>query len=375
MKGLAHHKLNLNRNSNLELLRILSMILIVMHHYSVHGGFDLSQYGLSFNKVIVQLLSLGGKLGVNCFVLITGYFMINSKFKLKKLFKILFQVFFYSFSIVIIFYGLGIVEPNFKIILKSLFPTIFNLYWFSTTYIVLYVLTPFINKFIKTISKKELISLIIILVSMWCIIPTFTTASLAFSEVGWFFTLYLIASYIRLYPNNFTSSCKYNVIIASCSYTILIISVIIFDILGTKIGFFASKATYFAAMNKLPIFICSVSMLLIFKNINMKSNRFINNLSMTMFGVYLIHDNPIIRPFLWESVFKNNLYIDSPYLLIHAIGSIVIVFICCSMIDYIRIRVVERPLFNLINRYEDRKKVGFITEVKSTYNKALKYLN
>lgn len=69
------------RNSNLELLRIVSMILIIMHHYAVHGGFDLLNTELDLNRIWIQILSIGGKIGVNCFVLITGYFMINSKFK------------------------------------------------------------------------------------------------------------------------------------------------------------------------------------------------------------------------------------------------------------------------------------------------------
>ena len=49
------------RQSNLELLRIVSMILIVAHHYSVHGGFILPE--MNFNKAFIQVLSLGGKLG------------------------------------------------------------------------------------------------------------------------------------------------------------------------------------------------------------------------------------------------------------------------------------------------------------------------
>lgn len=91
----------IGRSSNLELLRILAIIMIIAHHYSVHGGWDIPNE-LSYNRIIVQFLSLGGKLGVNCFVLITGYFMINSKFNIKKFAKIVGQVFFYSVVIMLI---------------------------------------------------------------------------------------------------------------------------------------------------------------------------------------------------------------------------------------------------------------------------------
>ena len=79
------------RNSNLELLRIISMLLIIMHHYSIHG-FSPNILYYSSNKYILDFLSLEGKLGVNCFILISGYFMINQKFTIKKLLSILGEV-------------------------------------------------------------------------------------------------------------------------------------------------------------------------------------------------------------------------------------------------------------------------------------------
>lgn len=68
------------RQSNLELSRILAMYLIVMHHFSVHGGVSIwsGSAPLSFNFYLDQLLSTGGKIGVNLFVLITGYFLAKN---------------------------------------------------------------------------------------------------------------------------------------------------------------------------------------------------------------------------------------------------------------------------------------------------------
>ena len=89
------------RSSNLELLRIISMFLIVMHHYAVHGGFQLLEKDLSLNKIIIQILSGGGQLGVNLFILISGYFLIDSEFKINKLLKLIFETFFYSVIILL----------------------------------------------------------------------------------------------------------------------------------------------------------------------------------------------------------------------------------------------------------------------------------
>ena len=68
------------RNSSFELLRLISMLLIVMHHYSLHGGFDYMST-LSLRLYFIQCLNMGGKLGVNLFILISGYFLCKSNFK------------------------------------------------------------------------------------------------------------------------------------------------------------------------------------------------------------------------------------------------------------------------------------------------------
>ena len=55
------------RSSNIELLRIIAMILIIMHHFSVHGNFPFTQ-DFTFSKIFIQLFGFGGKVGVDIFV-------------------------------------------------------------------------------------------------------------------------------------------------------------------------------------------------------------------------------------------------------------------------------------------------------------------
>ena len=77
------------RNSSLELFRIITMLVIIAHHYVVNSGLTevLQQNtSVSFNSVFLCLFGWGGKTGINCFVLITGYFMCKSNITLKKFF-------------------------------------------------------------------------------------------------------------------------------------------------------------------------------------------------------------------------------------------------------------------------------------------------
>lgn len=90
------------RNSNIEILRIISMILIIMHHFSTHGMGDELTY--SFNRYVIAITNLGGKLGATLFVLVSGYYMCKSKITGRKLAKLFGEVFFYSSSIFLIFF-------------------------------------------------------------------------------------------------------------------------------------------------------------------------------------------------------------------------------------------------------------------------------
>ena len=57
------------RESNIELLRILSMFMIIGHHFSVHGKFIVEETSF-INNIWIQLLFSGGKIGVNIFIII-----------------------------------------------------------------------------------------------------------------------------------------------------------------------------------------------------------------------------------------------------------------------------------------------------------------
>lgn len=82
---------NKDRNSNIEALRIISILLIICHHYVIHGFSEVENISM-MNQYLLGILSLGGKLGVTCFILISGYYMINIRFTVKKCLRIVFEV-------------------------------------------------------------------------------------------------------------------------------------------------------------------------------------------------------------------------------------------------------------------------------------------
>ena len=118
-----------NRESNLELYRIIVMLLIVAHHYVVNSGLT-SETGpiysdwSSWRSIFLLLFGAWGKTGINCFVLITGYFMTESKITAKKYVKLLAEVLFYNILIYLIFCVSGYQSFGLVSFLETAFPVV-----------------------------------------------------------------------------------------------------------------------------------------------------------------------------------------------------------------------------------------------------------
>ena len=129
------------RNANIELLRIVSMVLIVLFHFSVHGTWP--EGGPLASDTAVEMLSFGGKLGVNCFVLITGYFMVHGHLKVQSLLRVMLQTWFYSFAILAIS---AIAQPDLvtpERLREAVTPITSGEYWFITCYLALMEVGPY----------------------------------------------------------------------------------------------------------------------------------------------------------------------------------------------------------------------------------------
>ena len=191
------------RDMNFELLRIICMILIVASHCIMHSEIMKKVNLYTGNYYFLEFLIAFSKISVNLYILITGYYMVKSKFKTKKLISIWGITFFYSFCTLLICELIG-QRVGKKVIIMNLLPFISGRYWFVTTYIGLYLLIPFINKLINNITKKQYELLVLVLFFMLVIAKTiFSSVNYLLPNSGdnlfWFCYLYIIGAYIRLY--------------------------------------------------------------------------------------------------------------------------------------------------------------------------------
>lgn len=322
--------------------------MIVAYHFAYHGKFNFIMMPMS-NTIWIQLLQSGGKIGVNIFVMISGYFLISSKkIQTKKVLKLLIQIMFYSLLIFTIFVALGIEQFSIKDLVKHILG--YPIWWFAKSYLALYLIHPYINKLLNLLEKKEYQKLILFFTLLWSILPTITSIPLDNGSLIWFVYIYLIGGYLKKYPLKLEWSSKKYLLIFLVLYFLTFISVIFFDFMGIKISFLREHATYLFNLEKISTLLISIFLFLSFSSLKVKYKKWINIISASTFGIYLIHDNEYMRNFLWQTIFKQAEYSNTLMIIPYSIIVIAIVFIVCSIIELLRIYILEKRYMSLIEK-------------------------
>ena len=336
------------RNSNIELLRILVMIMIIAHHFSVHGLFEVENL-LSVNNIWLQILASGGKIAVNIFVMISGYFLISSsKIQTKKILKFLSQIWFYSLGIFMLFVISGLKPFSMSDLAKHIMG--YPIWWFAKNYLALYLIHPYVNKCLNNLNKNEYQKLIVFSTILWSLIPTINLEPLDTGTLIWFIYIYIIGGYLKTYPPNL--KCKTHVYFFTTTilYILTFLSVIILDYISIRIPFVENHVLYFFELEKLSTLLISIFLFLSFSNLEIKTNKIINVISSSTFGIYLIHDSLYVREFLWQTLFKNASYSNTFLLIPYSLLVITIVFIACSIIELLRIYIFEKQYIKLLEK-------------------------
>ena len=144
------------RQSNMELLRIASITMIVLFHCAYKSGFSF-ETGLDANMLVVKSLWMLGELGVNLFMLLSGFFMAKGHFRWKKFILLVAEVQFYYWLTVFFAWRNGLGElPTGRDLFLAFFPVTMNRWWFITAYILVYVLSPYLNTLIRAMGGAHI---------------------------------------------------------------------------------------------------------------------------------------------------------------------------------------------------------------------------
>jgi surface polysaccharide O-acyltransferase-like enzyme len=342
------------RDSNLELLRIFAMFLIICHHFAVHSGvLSLSPYPqnrllINVNLIWSIFLSYGGKIGVDVFVLITGYFLIRSVPKFSSLIRIIITTVFYSVSIYLIFCFIGKEQLSLEHFFTVLFPIASKQYWFVNAYVLLFIFAPFLSYGLRAMAEPDSVGfyryiiLLAIITFFWCLLQSLPIKINNYycNSFLWFIVLFIFASFIRIFEYKInTIPTKALIIFSLILLSLLLAVAVISNEIG---GFWNNYRKRLMQQNSVLIFGLSLTIFVFFRRLKIGTIPWINKISATTFGIYLIHDNHFVRDWLWgDRVHVVKHIKDSDYI-IWSLLVILLIFIICSIIDHIKYKTFDK---------------------------------
>ena len=345
--GLGGAIFKVPRSSNLELYRIVCMLLIVAHHYVTNSGLTGAGEPLmkdfTSRSVFLFIFGAWGKTGINCFMMITGYFMCTSKITFRKFLKLLAQIYLYKLVIFTIFLCVGYESFNPMRVIKLLMPLWGLQHDFTSCFIVFFLTIPFWTILVQNMTKREHKLLLILLLGCYTFLGSIPTYKVSFNYITWFGVIFLIASYIRLYP---VKLFEHKALWGRLTLAFVTFASLSIVLLQKHLG---AGMFFMSDCNKLFAVVVAVTSFLWFKNMNIKYSKVINAFGAGTFGVLLIHANSSsMRTWLWRDTVDVVGHYALPFgqLVLFSFGVVLAVFIVCNLIDQLRIATLEKWFFN-----------------------------
>lgn len=342
------------RDSNIELLRIIATFFILIVHCN---GWFLKEWGdittwtaerdffVGLTRSTIQSITC---IGVDLFILISGFYSIKPKLKsIVNLFTIL--VFFYVGT-----YILDVLIGNVSFTWNQLVTNVFAFSrenWFIQCYLFLILLSPILNAFVEKCTKKSLLIYLTIFSLCAFYFGNFLNSTYFYFNEGYsittFMLIYLVGRYLRLYGMSYFNKVS---MYKSIMMYFVSLGLIIF------VRFISNNEDQWLNYNSPLIIISAVLFFVIFTKISLK-NKFINVVSLSCLSAYIFHTcSPIIHWFAKYDVYIFNNYPFILYLLM-MFGSCLEVFTIAIILDKIRLLIATPVLYltdKIVSKYNGK---------------------
>lgn len=319
-KNLIKEKSN-ERNSSVELLKVIGIFLIVLSHViqTLHSPndlvgiqdyvVDLSMATTNIQYLILAILRSCGAIGNTIFFICSAWFLLDSsKANKKKILQMLLDIWVVSMLIFISVYFLRDGNISLKMIIKSMLPTTLENNWYMTCYLLFYPIHPFLNWLIDKMKQNTLFRTSFIMSILYIGVNFFQDGHFFSSTLILWITIYFVIAYIKNYIHDFSDNIKINTILfvlgllGNCGIILLT------NFLGLRVSTFSNMLLRWESACNPFIILMVIGMLNIARNIQFKNSviNYISNLSLL---IYIIHENILLityyRPLMWQYVYKN----------------------------------------------------------------------
>ena len=326
------------RQSNLELLRILAIFAILGDHY--FGGTGLRSELQGVSLLVANLLSSGGCISVNVFVLIGVWFLVDVPFNGMRPIRLYLTLAFYSIPITLIMLLAGR-QICFQHILQGFFPFTLMATWYTNAYISLLLLTPFLKKIVNMPVPciRNLVVLTLLLVCLPASLPWMTSYDYV-SSMFWFPCVYLLVGYLKHCTRWFEMGATWvYVMMALLGYG----GICVFR--SSSIPQIATTAElYRACIKSLPNLVIAYCVFIIFLRLRIGTVNWINKVARSVFSVYVIHQIPALWSWEWEMVLQHLQPMAGSLprvVAVNCLFSCAIIFVLCLLLDQVKILFLD----------------------------------
>ena len=332
---------------SIELLRILAMMMVVMLHYLSKGGLLTSlTEEFSGGAYIAWLLEAFSIVAVNVYMLISGYFLVESGFKFGRLAELVCQVLFYSLLIPPILMAAGILDPGQLTVYRLLQYLLHNQmahYWFITAYVIMYLFSPVLGAGARQLGQKQLRNMIILLLVFFSVSKSVLPVKLEADNLGydglWFICVFLVAAYMRLYGIPFLQKGKRAALcyLGGCLliYGLTMGVRLVYLKTGRLGNFIHAPYDYNHILN----LFAAISLFYAFSKWKLSGEKPLGKLILRVapytLGVYLLHEHVELR-MLWPHWMGATLECSPWALAARAFCSVLLVFTACILVDMAR---------------------------------------
>ena len=300
------------RESGIELLKIIAIILIAITHVTMTlgkqeytGGYRTASTDIQ--HFMMSLFYYVGVLGNGIFFIASAWFLTSSKrVKKDKLFQMLMDVWIVSLLFLAIFLLAG---TNIKTadIIYSLFPTTFSNNWYATDYMIFYLIHPYLNLVIDKMEQKEHLIANGIATFLYCMLNMIRHDLMESTGLVTFIVIYFVVAYVKKYRMERADNTRLNRIGFAIGFFGLLLLLFLTNVIGLKNDFIGQQMLHWAKNSNPLIILMAFALFNLFRNMHFK-NRVINFIGSITLIIYITHENLLVReylrPVIWSSLYE-----------------------------------------------------------------------
>lgn len=339
------------RMANLELLRCVAMMMVVVLHFLGKGNLlpALDGQNMSATGYGAWLLEAFCIVAVNVYMFISGYFLCTSSFKLSRLIGLWLQLWFYSvlFGLVGALTGI-LAETAFDThyLLTLIFPVSMGHYWFLTAYFFLYLLLPLVGRAVKQMTRQQLQVSVGLLLLTFCLLKSVVPMRFEMDSRGydclWYLCVFLTAAYVRRFGVAFFEKKGRGIALYAGGCLLVFAGTMLLREIYLRTGSLGLMLKLFLEYNHVLPFIAAVGLFAAFAGLKVsgKLATFVNRVAPYTLGVYLLHENIGFR-YSWQKWFGAERVDSVASLLLCTLAAVIGVFICGILADMLRSAVMK----------------------------------